>query len=177
MNDTGALVPIARVEVSTVDDPDCGVSIAVFVAGCRRSCSGCQNPELRSTKSFKFQPLSDVVGRISRLVSQSGDLVSSVVFVGGEGMLYVSAYIRLALWCQSQKLKVVLYTGEKYEDVPDGVRQVSDFVIDGEWKQDMPGIFPPSTNQRVFHRGELVTSEKLPLFKHLKSMGNRGREE
>jgi anaerobic ribonucleoside-triphosphate reductase activating protein len=175
--DAGSMVPLARIETSLADDPECGVSIAVFVAGCRRRCKGCQNPELQSAERFRFVPIGDVVRRVQKVIDASSGLIDSMVFVGGEWMLYPSAYIRLAMWARGSNLKRILYTGETYEDLPDGVKQITDWVIDGPWREDLPGIYPPSTNQRVFRRGELVPPEELPLFQHLKSRKPEDRGE
>ena len=164
------LIPLARIELSTADDPECGISVAIFVAGCRRRCPGCQNPELQTTQRFRFQPIADVVGRVRKVVDKSGGLVDSIVFLGGEWMLYQSSYLQVSRWARGRSLKTVLYTGEKYEDLSEAVRQASEWVIDGDWRQDLPGVYPASTNQRVFHRGQLTPPESLPLFQHLMSL-------
>lgn len=164
------LVPLVRVELSTADDPECGISVALFVAGCRHRCLGCQNPELQTTQGFKFQPIEDVISRVRTVVDRSGGLVDSVVFLGGDWMLYQNSYLRVTQWARGRSLKTVLYTGEKYEDLSEAVRQASEWVIDGDWRQDLPGVYPASTNQRVFHRGQLTSPESLPLFQHLMSL-------
>lgn len=164
MNDS---VPIARMEISLIDDPECGVSVAVFVAGCSRRCVGCQNPDLWYADKFEPHPVEGVKEELDRFVTESKGMIDSVVFVGGDWMMYQPQYCELAKWAQSRGLRTVLYTGENFEMLPEYVRRVSDWVIDGAWRRDLPGVFPPSTNQRVFHQGELVDPEGLPLYQHL----------
>ena len=108
MSDIRTMVPVARVEVSTIDDPECDIALAIFVAGCRRRCRGCQNPEFQDTRSYKFRPVSEVIGQVERLLAKSRGMIRSVVFVGGEWMLYPNAYVRLALWVRRSGLKTVL---------------------------------------------------------------------
>jgi anaerobic ribonucleoside-triphosphate reductase activating protein len=161
-------VPLARMEVSAADDPQCGIGIALFVAGCPRRCVGCQNPDLQTAEGFERREVAEIIRELEVLLfGGASRLVDCVVFLGGDWMLYPTQYVELASWAQSRGLRTVLYTGEIYEVVPESVRNVSDWVIDGPWRRDMPGVFPPSTNQRVFYRGELVNPVELPLYRHL----------
>lgn len=160
-------VPLARMEISMADDPECGISVALFVAGCPRRCFQCQNPDLWDAEGFEQQSVDDVTHELDRFLESAGEMIDSVVFVGGDWMMYQPQYCELAAWVRSRGLRTVLYTGEIYEMLPEAVRQVSDWVIDGPWRRDLPGVYPPSTNQRVFHRGECVNPEELPLYRHL----------
>lgn len=167
-------VPFVRLDVTGVDDPLAGVSIVAYVAGCSRRCPGCQNPELQSARGRTFVPASIVEEHLSRLLSRESTraLVQSVVFQGGDWMEYPVAYHAVASWVREKGLRTVLYTGEVYERLPEDVRQVSDWIIDGPWDQTKRSVFPPSSNQRVFDRGQITDPETLPLYKHLLESGS-----
>jgi anaerobic ribonucleoside-triphosphate reductase activating protein len=169
-------VPLVRTEVSTADDPECGIAVALFVAGCPRRCPGCQNPELQNADGLERLPVWSVQDELSRFLENAASLVSCVVFLGGDWAMYPAQYTELATWVQSRGLRTVLYTGDTYEMLPEFVRKVTDWVIDGPWVRERPGIYPPSTNQRVFHHGELVDPEELPLYRHLAEQAGRNRE-
>ena len=166
-------VPLARIEVNTTDDPECGIAIALFVAGCPRRCVACQNPDLWDVSGFEVRPILVIQDELERFFVEAEKLVDSVVFVGGDWSMYPVPYVELAEWVQSRGLRTVLYTGETYEMLPESVRKVTDWVIDGIWMRDKPGIYPPSTNQRVFHKGELVDPAELPLYQHLASRAGK----
>lgn len=159
-------IPFVRYEMTATDDPECGIGVALWVAGCSRRCPSCQNPSLQDPAAGMQVEVSVVLEDLAWYLEQA-HILDCVVFMGGEWMLYPDAYVEIATWAQSRGLRTVLYTGDIFEMLPESVRQVSEWVIDGPWCRDMPGVFPASTNQRVFHRGELVNPEGLPLYQHL----------
>lgn len=171
-------VPLVRIETTTADDPECGVGLAVFVAGCPRHCPGCQNPGLRNVNGLQWIPVEwEVLRRLAFAMNVGRGLYDAIVFLGGEWMLYPKQYLRVVEWAKStSELRTVLYTGETYECLPEDVRRVTDWVIDGEYDRRRLGVYPASTNQRVFHQGELTDPEGLPLFKHLSTQVRTGEE-
>lgn len=169
-------VPLVRTEVSTTDDPECGISIALFVAGCPRRCTGCQNPDLWDADGFEVRTIVSIKLELDLFFEAADKMVDCVVFLGGDWAVYPAPYAELAAWVQSRGLRTVLYTGDTYEMLPESVRKVSTWVIDGPWLRGQPGIYPPSTNQRVFHNGELIDPEELPLYRHLAEQAGRNRE-
>jgi len=162
-------VPFVRMEVTGVDDPEAGMGIVLYVAGCPRRCPGCQNPSLQLTGNYAFIPVAAVVDYMDRFLEgkRVGKLIESVIFQGGDWAEYPEAYVVLARVARGRNYRTVLYTGEYFENLPETVREVSDWVVDGPWEQDKPALFPPSSNQRVFKRGRAVDPERLPLHKHL----------
>jgi anaerobic ribonucleoside-triphosphate reductase activating protein len=169
-------VPLVRVEVSLSDDPECGIGVALFVAGCPRRCPGCQNPELQNADGVELLRVASIQAELVRFLDQAANMIDCVVFLGGDWAMYPAQYTELATWVRSRGLRTVLYTGDTYEMLPESVRKASTWVIDGPWLRGQPGIYPPSTNQRVFHDGELVDPVELPLYRHLADQAGRNRE-
>jgi len=172
-------VPFVRLDVTGTDDPMAGMSVVLYVAGCPRRCPGCQNPELQTVGDRPWLPVSLVIQRLDRCLNLTGvdGLVEAVVFQGGDWMLYPEAYCDVAMWAKQHGLRTVLYTGEVYERLPEAVRQVSDWVVDGPWDQARRAVFPPSSNQRVFRYGAVVDPEGLPIYRHLLESGSTGKAE
>lgn len=177
MSDTK--VPLVRAEVTGVDDPEAGTAIVLYVAGCPRRCPGCHNPQLQDASQYGPVDVGAVVAILESMLDFGATalLVEALVFQGGDWAEYPGAYTRIAEWGRRQKLRTVLYTGEYYENLPEDVRRSSDWVIDGPWEQDKVSVFPPSSNQRVFHAGERVEPEELPLYRHLLESGSGKAEE
>lgn len=173
-------VPFVRLEVTSVDDPLAGVGVVLYAAGCPRRCPGCHNPELQATHGHTFVTVDTVVNYLERYFTKNVEattLIEAVVFQGGDWSEYPEAYCELAGWARGKGFRTVLYTGELFENLPEGVRRASDWVVDGPWDQDKVSTFPPSSNQRVFRQGQRVDPEQLPLFKHLLDVGSQGTEQ
>ncbi len=174
-------VPLVRTEVTGIDDPEAGTSIVMYVAGCPRRCLGCQNPQLQDASAYGFIDVDTIVAILESMLSfeATAMLVEALVFQGGDWAEYPDAYCAIAGWGRRRELRTVLYTGELYENLSEAVRQASDWVIDGPWDQDKVSVFPPSSNQRVFHWGERVEPEQLPLHRHLLESrdGSNGTEQ
>jgi len=162
-------IPFIRAEVSGIDDPEAGTAIILFVAGCPRSCPECHNPQLQDASAYVGISVGFIVECLGGMLDHGATavLVEAVVFQGGDWAEYPEAYCEIAEWCRQKGLRTVLYTGELYENLPETVRRASDWVIDGPWDQDVVSVFPPSSNQRVFHQGRSVEPEQLPLYRHL----------
>lgn len=164
-----ACVPFVRMEVTGNDDPEAAMGIVLYTAGCPRRCPGCHNVGLQLVHGHTLIPVSQLVELIDRFLKDKdlADLIESVIFQGGDWAEYPDAYAAVAEVARGRGYRTVLYTGEYYENLPERVREVSDWVVDGPWEQDKVSVFPPSSNQRVFKHGETVNPEELPLYKHL----------
>ena len=165
----GPSVPFVRLDVTGVDDPEAGVAAVLYVAGCSLKCPGCQNPELQDPNSYPLMSVPRLIEELERFFSnnEAFALVEAVVFQGGDWMEYPISYHMVAKWVRERGLRTVLYTGRVFENLPECAREVSDWVVDGPWRQEAVSLFPASTNQRVFHQGQRVDPEQLPLYKHL----------
>lgn len=162
-------VPFVKLDVSGIDDPEAGMAVILYVAGCPRRCSGCHNPDLQQVGDHQLLSSSEMVCYLKGFFAR-GDadlLIEAIVFQGGDWVEYPIVYCQVAAWARKGGFRTVLYTGEVYENLPKYVREASTWVIDGPWEQDKMSVFPPSSNQRVFHQGRRVDPEQLPLYRHL----------
>lgn len=164
-----AVAPFVRLDVSGVDDPEAGMAVIMYVAGCSKRCPGCHNPELQRPDDYPLMTAGELNWKLEQFFSRNPavELVEAIVFQGGEWGEYPTVYAEVAAWAQQKGFRTVLYTGQIYEDLLKSVQEVSDWVIDGPWDQANISVFPPSSNQRVFHQGRRVEPDQLPLYKHL----------
>ena len=174
-----ACVPFVRLDVSGIDDPEVGMAVILYVAGCSRRCPGCHNPDLQHTRDYPFVSVGDVKGYLEKFFAraEAAALIEAVVFQGGDWVEYPDAYCEVAEWARRKGFRTVLYTGEVYENLPKNVREASTWIVDGSWEQDNRSVFPSSSNQRVFHQGRRVEPEQLPLYKHLLELRSEEPEE
>ena len=162
-------VPFVRLEVSGIDDPEAGTAIILYVAGCPRRCPGCHNESLQQIDGYPLLSSRDIMCYLEGFFArgEADALIEAIVFQGGDWVEYPAVYCQIAAWARNKGFRTVLYTGEIYENLPKYVREASTWIVDGPWKQDKVSVFPPSSNQRVFHQGRRVDPEQLPLHKHL----------
>lgn len=180
MDDLVPLIPFVRLDVSGIDDPEAAMAVVLYAAGCPRRCPGCHNPGLQEAGDHPLRSAEEVISYLERFFArdEAFTLIEAVVFQGGDWAEYPIVYCAVALWLRVKGFRTVLYTGEVFENLPEHVRETSDWVIDGPWEEDKPSVFPPSINQRVFHRGQRVDPEQLPLYRHLlESRFEVGKEE
>jgi anaerobic ribonucleoside-triphosphate reductase activating protein len=159
-------VPFIGLHVGLVDDPLLRVSLNVVVAGCHKQCDGCCNPELWSTENAEMLEVDDIVGK-SHDIASSG-LVESVVLLGGDWGEYPqqAEYFAKKMY-ELYELPAVLYTGETYESLPQSLRTCLEVVIDGRYDRKSRGVWPASTNQRVFLNGKQVDPTSLAIYSRL----------
>lgn len=175
-----ACAPFVKLDVTGVDDPEAAVAVVLYVAGCPRRCPGCHNPNLQQVGDHPPRSSNEVICYLEGFFArdEASTLIEAVVFQGGDWAEYPVVYCEIAAWARQKGFRTVLYTGEVFENLPKPVREASDWVVDGPWEQDMVSVFPPSSNQRVFHQGRRVEPEQLPLHKHLlESRSGTSKEE
>lgn len=170
------LVSFVKAELGFVDDPFGKISLNLFCAGCPFSCDGCQNPELKDPEYGTFFSSRDLWKKIKELVSSP--IVESVVFLGGDWVIYSEVYFKISKKIRKLNKKTILYTGELFENLSPSIKQASDIIIDGKWnKNTTTGSFPPSSNQRVFVNGKEENGAGFPLAKRLRELGRKNAND
>ena len=148
------MVPIAAFDVNTQDDPYCNVCLSVFCSGCNFRCKGCQNEQLQHIKHGRLLYCQEIY--IEILKRNPHTLFSSVVFLGGEWLLYKESYYTITKLIKLDKtlqgINIILYTGYTFEDINKSYLQYTDVIIDGTYEEHLPSTYliPATTNQRVF---------------------------
>ncbi len=157
------------VEESFVDGDGC--RFAVFVQGCPRRCSGCQNPETQPFHGGRDIDTEDILKQID-----TNPLLSGITFSGGEPFCQPRPLAELANAVHARGLSVWSYTGNtleelramKDEDVCALLNEI-DVLVDGEYieaERDLTLKFRGSRNQRIIdmnatrQKGQIVPKYK-----------------
>jgi len=164
---------LARYEIGSVDDPYMdGLSLSLFISGCKRGCKGCQNPELQSF-DYGRQVTTEY---IKKLIRDRKGLISSVVYGGGDWMYRPHHYLTIASCAKDIKLRNILYTGFSIMELPPEVIGLTNIIIDGAFEEDLSqNRFPASSNQNVYVDGKELSMDEirvLPINKHLEKVNN-----
>lgn len=161
-------IPIASIGNTFNDDPLCGSSITMYVAGCPRRCRGCHSPSLQDPSSGTPHSLKSILRKMRNIHTVGSSFLDSVVFLGGDWIPWYEKWcVALSLWSKARGLYSVLYTGEVFENISSEVKESVDWIIDGPYDETRSSVWPASVNQRVHHHGKIVDHETLPLYKHL----------
>ena len=161
------VVPFVRSDIGFIDDPLGRISLNLFCAGCEHNCLGCCNPELQDPNAGKATSVRDlIVVTIALLLPK---LVESIVFLGGDWGLYPEQTKLLArainlISTKERRYGTVLYTGYGFADLDRSLTEAFEILVTGPYRQDLPGIFPASTNQQVYINGVSVEASTLPLY-------------
>ena len=153
-------VPIMGMQSTLNDDPDkLGVGLTIFASGCIHKCKNCQNPESQDVSNGTPMTLEE----IKRKIYESVKLVKSVTFSGGDFYLYTEALKELSTYAKLDlKLKTILYTGFKYEDLDQEIINHIDIIIDGKYNsEEAQNTFPASKNQNVFKNGKQLSEKEI----------------
>lgn len=148
---------------TTVDGP--GLRTSVYLAGCSHHCAGCHNP---GSWDFGAGTPMTVDEIMSRIEEEDFDVTIS----GGDPLYSARNLEPLLRAIRSRGYGVWLYTGFRWEEIPEGARgclKYVDVVVDGPYVEalrDTSLLFRGSANQRLIDvsaslaEGTVVTVEK-----------------
>jgi organic radical activating enzyme len=120
----------------------------VFVAGCNRSCEGCQNPELKSfTNGVEFTP-NELLLKFEKM-----SMCDSVCFTGGDP-IYQPTLLEYIDIFKSHSVKVGMYTGEAFENINSNLLGSLNFIKSDEYVASRGGVEDVNTNQRCWIKKE-----------------------
>jgi anaerobic ribonucleoside-triphosphate reductase activating protein len=156
------MVPIATWEITSNDDPFQSISLSIYCAGCDRACKGCHSPDLQDPRNGKLLTAIQIMD----IVCNRLDLIESVVFLGGEWLNHKDTLQYLLHAVKKLDRKTILYTGFQYEEIPSGILEETDIIIDGAYKEELKTEYkiPATSNQRVF-----VMAQQESLFNNIES--------
>lgn len=129
------------------------ISLALSISGCPFKCKGCHSSE--TWNPAYGEPL-----ELNRLLSKYGQLVTCVLFYGGEWR--PQELIQHLIQCRQVGLKTCLYTGSNKP-----IRALLpylDFIKIGRWVEGNGGLESPLTNQRFYRVDAPLLTDLTHLF-------------
>lgn len=128
-----------------------GSRAVLWVAGCLRRCPGCIKPEYLSFDAGCDVSVAELVERILKI-----DGLDGVTYSGGEPFEQAAPLADLSRRLREHGLTVAAYSGYRLEALKTETRfkpllHELDLLIDGEYRQELPGPFRwrGSANQEV----------------------------
>jgi len=143
-----------RLDLSFIDHPFRKLSISTYFCGCPRRCKGCHNPELQNYNNPDCIEVDyNQFFRQIYMKCKKFEEIEGLVLLGGEPLSYTEFLKRALSKIKILKIDIVLYTGYLFEQIDKELLYFIDFVIDGEYREDLKtNTFPASANQRVWQK-------------------------
>lgn len=108
--------------------------MAIWFQGCNIMCEGCCNPELQEIKISHLMTVQDVVDIAVKSKTENG--IEGVTFLGGEPTMQ-EGLVCLAQALARVDLGTILFTGRKYENLSDGIKENMDLIVDGRYEAEL----------------------------------------
>lgn len=133
---------------TTVDGP--GFRTAIYLAGCRHQCPGCQNPQSWNPDAGVKMTLEEILD-----VIRTEDF--DVTLTGGDPMYNPDSTFILAKAIKEAGYGIWLYTGYTIEEIKDDrnmkrILPFLDAIVDGKYVDSLRDVdlpFRGSSNQRI----------------------------
>jgi anaerobic ribonucleoside-triphosphate reductase activating protein len=131
-----------------------GERIVLWVAGCKRSCTGCMSLEMQNPLNGRQVPVRRLADYLLKLPHE----LSGITISGGEPFDQAEelAFLINSLWRERPEWNVLIYSGytlQQLRAVSAGrcLLALADILVDGEFQQNIPRTHPlaGSGNQRV----------------------------
>jgi anaerobic ribonucleoside-triphosphate reductase activating protein len=129
------------------------ICLGFFISGCPLACPGCHSSVLQDPAAGDPLSLDAFEGWLRRYHG----LASCVLFMGGEWVAELPAYLALA---KRHGYKLALYTGE--ERLAPALEQMLDYLKTGPYVARLGGLNQKTTNQRLTHVP--TRTDLTPLF-------------
>ena len=162
-------IPLIGTEITLSDDTDItGIGLTIFTAGCPHMCKGCHNEQSWDVKNGVLTELQEIKSKIKKSIT----LIKYICFCGGEPLLYKEAVVELSKFSKQYGLKVILYTGYRFEEIEDDILLNIDTIIDGRYEIELDtGKFPASENQNIYVNGNKLSRQEIDTLQINKKFG------
>lgn len=126
------------------------VTLAVEISNCRGSCVGCHSPFLKDDIGSELTP-----AVVDKLIADNFGVNCFLLLGEGrdpEALLRIAAHLRTA----HPGLERAVYSGRT--EVEPEIYAAFDYVKVGPYIADCGPLNEPTTNQRLYHHGQDITS-------------------
>jgi len=130
-----------------------GVRMTFFLTGCLHDCKGCHNPEFQNFDAGIDTEISELIEGIKKNIK----MIDGITLSGGDPLFqYISVLEFLKVIRNDKELKklnIWLYTGFKFEQIHNDIKELLDVIVDGRYVESLPKReWAGSSNQKVYKK-------------------------
>ena len=126
------------------------VTLALEISNCQGNCVGCHSPFLRDNIGKELTPA------VADALVADNFGINCFLFLGEgndrDALIALAAHIR----SRHPKLELALYSGRA--SVEDDLKEIFDYIKLGPYIEEFGPLNSVTTNQRLYHHGEDITS-------------------
>lgn len=126
------------------------VTLALEISNCQGNCVGCHSPFLRDNIGKELTPA------VADALVADNFGINCFLFLGEgndrDALIALAAHIR----SRHPKLELALYSGRT--SVEDDLKEIFDYIKLGPYIEEFGPLNSVTTNQRLYHHGEDITS-------------------
>lgn len=126
------------------------VTLALEISNCQGNCVGCHSPFLRDNIGKELTPA------VADAIVADNFGINCFLFLGEgndrDALIALAAHIR----SRHPKLELALYSGRT--SVEDDLKEIFDYIKLGPYIEEFGPLNSVTTNQRLYHHGEDITS-------------------
>jgi len=130
-----------------------GIRFTIFMSGCIHECDGCHNKEswnYNNGMEYNDESILD-------MIEENFLLITGITLSGGDPLYQLNNTKEFLKKFKKDKrfkdLSVWLYTGYNFADIPAGITQYVDVIIDGKYDKSLPPIaWRGSNNQKLWRK-------------------------
>lgn len=163
------MLRLADIIGESIVDGD-GVRVVVFLQGCKNTCEGCHNPDLKPIAGGR--PIGEV--ELAELILKHVTPIhQGITFSGGEPMLQAEGLIKVIGLIKQKRpgLDIWMYTGYLFEEIAKNpVMTLIDVLVDGPYvkAQRSPAAqYFGSANQRIINVRASLNHKKVIMWQRL----------
>ena len=140
-----------------------GKRIVIWVAGCKRACKGCANPELWDATSEQEISVFNLLTAIENLTEKVGGAVDGITISGGEPFEQIEEMSLLIDGVQKICSDILVFTGYTKDELvrKEGAGEILNRIavlVDGPYveEKNVGEVLRGSDNQQIWYRDEKI---------------------
>ena len=138
--------------------------LCIWFQGCDRNCKNCCNVDFQKKIKKNIMTDEEIIEIVKQFIKNYA--IEGITLSGGEPLLQIGLPNLLRQF-KELNLGIILFTGEKYENIPIDIISYCDIIIDGEFNEkviDNQRALIGSQNQRLIFVSDRYIKDKDWFF-------------
>ena len=152
------MIHYAGLKKNDATNTESGICVSFWTQGCEEKCYQCHNPETWDKCGGKIIEIDDLVSQIIEAIP-ANNIQRNFSVLGGdpctEYNIDTTEYVCGEVRKHFPHIKIYLWTGYLFKDIPDKIKNIVDIIIDGPFilkEKDLSLKLRGSRNQHIYKK-------------------------